>query len=42
MFDLNEVDLVKEPGYLVDLKEEVQDEVRNYGMFENLFIEPNR
>lgn len=39
MFDIKEVDLTKEPGYFMDLKDEVEEECRKYGDLEKLFIE---
>ncbi len=39
MFDINEVDLQKDPGYFVDLREEIEDECKSYGDVEQVFIE---
>lgn len=42
MFDPKEVDLTKEPGYFIDLKDEVEEECRKYGDVDRLFIEQGR
>lgn len=42
MFDVNEVDLVNDPGYFVDLKEEIEDECKKFGEVENTFIEASK
>jgi len=42
MFDIKEIDLAKEPGYFMDLKDEVEEECKKYGDVVQLFIEQNR
>jgi len=42
MFDLEEVDLAKEPTYFVDLKEEIEEECNKYGEVGQVFIEANK
>ena len=42
MFDTTEVDLANEPGYFVDLKEEIEEECKKYGDIEHVFIEATR
>lgn len=39
MFDPKEVDLDAEPGYYVDLKEEVEEECGNFGEVLDCFLE---
>jgi RNA-binding protein 39 len=42
MFDVEEVDLAKEPTYFVDLKEEIEEECNKYGEVGQVFIEANK
>mmetsp|Transcript_38012 Transcript_38012/g.34040 ORF Transcript_38012/g.34040 Transcript_38012/m.34040 type:complete len:91 (+) Transcript_38012:1435-1707(+) len=41
MFDPTEVDLTEEPGYYVDLKEEVSEFCESFGKVEGCMVEQN-